>query len=1000
MFLKLRSTIAVGLLVLFCQPLQAQETGAIKGRVIDKATGDPLPYANVLVVGTNIGAATDIGGNFILHNIAVGTRTLRVGYVGYGTVTRDINVTPDNVASVEFSLSPQAVEGETIVVTGQAKGQMEAINQQLASNSIINVVSSDKMKELPDANIAESIGRLPGISLQRNAGEAYAVVVRGLSPKYNEVTIEGVPMSSTNYYDRSVDLSLLNDDLVRGVEVSKTLRPDMDADALGGTVNLTLKTADPGLHYSLSGLGAYTDLRQTYKNYRFSGTVSDRFLDDQVGILVQGNIEQKQLPSDQFSGAYDSPIYNSTTGSWFVNTNNALLTESNLNRHRYAASVVLDYTSDLVDVKFYNVYDQKRDSSINRTDQSNFESNGFQYNIYVNDTKTEQRTHSLQALFKLGGTELPVSLSYTRGSASTPRGMEFWFYQTNVSNIPSSQIIYGDPYDLMHVQGVMDPNSVNSTLWNMFNTNSLLTDESFDAKIDWKVPFKLSDYFTGKLQVGGKTHGVRRTSAQDKVWYDVQWGGSKGRRTLLIAQFPYLTGVNADLEGGVPAGPFVDPSYSRKDILGYPIGPGYNVYQLISMMNTIYPAWSDKFYVWGPDTYNQDYLDNEHTAAGYVMGEFNLGSDLTVVPGVRYQDEVTDISAYHIQLNGSNQNGLAGVAPVWYESRRNTPNWFPSVNVKYRATDNIQVIGAAYRSLSLPSYGEISPMVEYAVSASSVTTANPMLRPSTAWNFDLGASYSSNDVGLLTVNLFYKEISDLIYSMQHYMPYMPYPVDNAPSDIWDRIPSPTSGYFDLNWANVNAATGVVTSIPMNDPAKAFLRGIEISWQTHFWYLPSVLSGLVLDLNASYMSSRQFYPSFNLVQVGGSKLKPIYHLIYQTVSGPLQNQPRAIYNAILGWDYAGFSSRFSLRYQQETLTSMDTQYGLENYFYDNVLLIDISLKQQLIGNLAVFANATNVNAEVDNYYFSHPAYGVATAGQLPTNKQTYGWAVQFGVTFNY
>ncbi len=147
--------------------------------------------------------------------------------------------------------------------------------------------------------------------MQRNAGEAYAVTIRGLSPKYNEVTIEGVPMVSTNYQNRGIDLSLLSDDLIKAVEVSKTLRPDMDADALGGTVNLTLRTAQPGLHYNIRANGGYNNLRDSYKNYKFSGNVSNRFFNDKIGVLAQGNIELKQLPSDQFNAAYDTPILRS-----------------------------------------------------------------------------------------------------------------------------------------------------------------------------------------------------------------------------------------------------------------------------------------------------------------------------------------------------------------------------------------------------------------------------------------------------------------------------------------------------------------------------------------------------------------------------------------------------------------------------------------------------------------------------------------------------------------
>ncbi len=549
----------------------------------------------------------------------------------------------------------------------------------------------------------------------------------------------------------------------------------------------------------------------------------------------------------------------------------------------------------------------------------------------------------------------------------------------------------------------MDPGSVNSTLVDMRITNTNLTDESYDAKFDWKVPFKLSESLSGKLSLGGKYHSVSRTSDNNQVRDYILFGKGAGNRLDLINSFPYLNGLNPNLQNGVPCSPFVDPNYSRHSILGYPIGPGFNVGQLVDMQNTYYFTMDNKgkgrYDNDGPSDFNRDYTDNEHLWAGYVMGEFKIGSDLTIVPGVRYQDEVTEISAYHVQLNGSNQNGLAGQPPIWVESKRSTPGWYPSVNIKYRPTENIQVFGAAFRSLSLPSYGQINPLVEYAQNT-AVVTGNPLLKPSTAWNFDLGASLSSNDIGLVTVNLFYKEISNLIYNMESFMPFWPYTVVGAPDDIYDRLPGPGSGYYDTLWAVANNGKTLTASIPMNDPHKAYLRGIEISWQSHLWFLPGVLSGVVLDLNASYMSSRQQYPSFTIVRAGGTIFRPIYNLVYQTVEASLQDQPKATYNAILGWDYLGFSSRFSLRYQQLTLTSMDTQYGLRNSYYDNVVLFDISLKQQIIGNLYVFANATNVNSHIDNYYYSHPAYGTAPAGQLPTSEQTYGWAGQVGLTFSY
>ncbi|HTX19876.1 MAG TPA: carboxypeptidase-like regulatory domain-containing protein, partial [Bacteroidota bacterium] len=226
------------MLVVTAHIAAGQGSGTLKGRVLDRESGEALIGANIVVANTSLGAATDVDGKFLIRGIPAGTKTVRISYLGYRTVTTDVAITEGGTMEQEFRLTAQALTGETVVVTAQARGQMASINQQLSSTSIINVVSAEKMKELPDANIAESIGRLPGISLQRNAGEADAVVVRGLSPKYNEISIEGVPMSSTYYADRGVDLSLLGDDLVKGVEVSKTLQPNMDADALGGTVNL------------------------------------------------------------------------------------------------------------------------------------------------------------------------------------------------------------------------------------------------------------------------------------------------------------------------------------------------------------------------------------------------------------------------------------------------------------------------------------------------------------------------------------------------------------------------------------------------------------------------------------------------------------------------------------------------------------------------------------------------------------------------------------------
>jgi len=986
-------------LLLAFQVSYAAGSGTIKGRILGKATGNVLSGANIVVKNTSLGAASDLDGKYIIRNVPEGKQTLRISYIGYLPITVDVDIIANQELVQDFSLATQAVAGEEVVIRAQAQGQLSAINEQLSSNKIVNVVSTEKMQELPDANLAESIGRLPGVSLQRNSGEAEKVVLRGLSPKFNNVTIEGVAMNSTNYFDRSVDLSLISDELVKGVEVSKTLRPDMDADALGGTVNLTLRSAPTNFHFGIKGYGAYTDLTKNWKNYKFSGSVSNRFLDNRLGAQLLLNAEQKQLPSDQFNAGYAAPQFvkfDSATGTNVFNmqTNTATLIESKIQRRRYGASLMLDYTSDWLDVKFLNVYDQKKDSTITRNHVTNFLSNSFLDQLFVNETKTEQRTHSLQSLLRLWGTELSMTLSYIKGDAHTPNGQQFDFYQSNGVVISPNSLIFAQPSSLVKLTGVMDPS--NSTLQTMYVSDANLSSKDYDAKIGLKVPFKLGDSFSGILSVGGKYHNTNRTSDRYQDLDYILYGAGANNRIDLVNSFPFLAGAYTGNSQGIPAKYFVDPNYTRTNILDYNIGPGYDLYKLLNMQNTYYPSRARKigglYWTNGVNDYNQNYGDKENSYAGYIMGEFNIGSRLTVVPGVRYQEEKTDFSAYHIIAASTSQNGLDAV-PVLKEFTRDNPYWFPSVNMKYKATEYVQIMGAAYRSVSLPSYGDISPLVIYNATATpKITTNNPFLKPATAWNFDLGVPLFSNRIGLFTTNVFYKEITDLVYAFQNFQPFLPYPIVDAPADILDRLPN--TNYFDAAWAKSNNASTTPTSIPMNNPNKAYIRGIEFSWQTRLWYMPGVLSGIVLDLNLTFIKSHTYYPSFNQVKIGGTALKPIYVLQYQTREGTIPDQPDAIYNAILGWDYKGFSSRVSFRYQKTTLTGLDTRYSLRDAYYDNVLLVDISIKQQLRSNLAVFANFTNINRHIDNFYINTPV------GELPSSKQTYGMIAQGGVSFNY
>jgi len=252
------------LLTVLSNELFAQAT--LQGVVLDSITKAPMVGGIVHLRGTALGANVDREGNYRITSIPAGTYTVRVSYIGYKN--KELSVTipqgSKDVIKLNVLLSPDAVEGETIIVYGQQRGQQAAINQQISANTMINVVSEEKIQELPDVNAAEVIGRMPGVSVQRSGGEANKIVLRGLSDKFGAITVDGIRIAATDANSRGVDLSTISQGSLAGIELYKALTPDKDADAIAGTVNLVTKKAPAERLIRVDAKGAYNQLNNTY----------------------------------------------------------------------------------------------------------------------------------------------------------------------------------------------------------------------------------------------------------------------------------------------------------------------------------------------------------------------------------------------------------------------------------------------------------------------------------------------------------------------------------------------------------------------------------------------------------------------------------------------------------------------------------------------------------------------------------------------------------------
>jgi len=983
--------------------------GRVSGLITDSKTGDPLSGANVLILAKDAivsGAATDLRGHYEIANISEGVYSLKVTYIGYGEETELITVSSGEKKIVNMSLSFKTIEGEEVIVTAQAKGQLSAINQQLTSNRIQNIVSSDKIQELPDANAAESIGRLPGVSLQRSSGEGNKVVLRGLSPKYNIITVEGVKIPSSDAEDRSVGLNMVSSEMLAGIEVSKSLTPDMDADVLGGTVNLKLKEAPETFHFNLRTNGGYNDLEKSFSNYNLSGTVSNRFFENKVGALLQLNTEKVQRPSEKFGGGYGDPVWfyeKDNTGAVVdsglnVYTESAHLIDLLEQRQRNGGSLMLDFTSTKVKIRLFNFYSQMKSDRLERNNYFDFEDMNMPYELNIIDKVVTKdiRTHSLQNIFDILGTELNINVSCTFANSDAPGDVFELYDRESLESAPRSTLLYAKPkkiIELYKLQEVQD-----AYLSTMSKLNENVKDDNFISDIHWKVPFVLAGKISGYLKMGGKYHNKERKSDNQTVYAELLWEGGAIRRGNLVKMYPWIQSAS-DIGGGgmeiygIPAINFLDNSFSYGNFLDgrYELGWCADTDVLKEINDDFYNQYkSTDYFLDGVESYEKDYSIKEELAAGYMMTEINFGDKLMILPGIRYEKMNTSYSAYHIKALVSAAT-LTGIQYAEEKTvKRENEKYFPMVNLRYKINDWSQIRGAYYKSTSRPSFNQLSPLVIYRDGSNYMSSNNPYLKPSTAWNYDLGASIFSKYAGLFTTNVFYKEIDDLIFNMTYY-PRQLGKVEGAPESIYENLLG--DEYFDPAYIK----SAYYTSLPVNNPNKTYYRGIELSWQTNLWYLPGLFSGIVLDINYSRIFSETKYPYFQTIQImdtTGFIPMPVDYYFYRTREGNMLDQPKSIYNIRIGYDYKGFSSRLSFRYQGATLSSVDTQYRLKDSYNDKLFRIDFSVKQDITKHIQFYANFANINKHIDDSHLNVKGY------YLPTNSEHYGFTSQFGITCNF
>ena len=211
--------------------------GTIRGRIIDN-TKQTLPGATIYIENLHTGVTSDVNGFYTFTNLEPGTYRVKVTYVGYSPVEMTITIPQGKTVEKDFTLN-EGLELQEVVVGGAFTGQRRALSSQKSNLGITNVVSADQVGKFPDSNIGDALKRISGINVQYDQGEARFGQVRGTSADMSSVTINGNRVPSAEGETRNVQLDLIPADMIQTIEVNKVVTPDMDADAIGGSINLS-----------------------------------------------------------------------------------------------------------------------------------------------------------------------------------------------------------------------------------------------------------------------------------------------------------------------------------------------------------------------------------------------------------------------------------------------------------------------------------------------------------------------------------------------------------------------------------------------------------------------------------------------------------------------------------------------------------------------------------------------------------------------------------------
>ncbi|UCE07459.1 MAG: TonB-dependent receptor, partial [bacterium] len=387
------------------------------------------------------------------------------------------------------------------------------------------------------------------------------------------------------------------------------------------------------------------------------------------------------------------------------------------------------------------------------------------------------------------------------------------------------------------------------------------------------------------------------------------------------------------------------------------------------------------------NSYASDFHGTEDYLAVYIMPQIELFNKLTFIPGIRYERNQTEYTAWRIPyLEETRYQPHPEIANFHVTRKRENEFFLPMIHCIYRPSDWFDIKTSYTHTLSRPRFGDFVP--KWKININSLTYNNPYLEPALSKNIDLHFSFYGNKLGLFTIGAFNKTIEDLVFD-HGTIPLNQLGTAEEVTEMFDGLPGVEVIGSPINWT-------------MNNPRNAVLQGIELEWQCNFWYLPGLLKGLVLNVNFTMQSSENKYPIVDKSQIivgydttyvfGQEFIKEIRETVYTDTfyTDRMIDQANELLNLSLGYDYKGFSIRASMKYTDNLFRSF-AYYDPYREFTTGRYDYDIAIRQKLpLDGMQVYCNLTNLSKTRN--------ITINQGSGWPTNQTYGGLGIAFGLKY--